>query len=114
MCWSRGLLKEGASMRTGQKTYRICSKKRFFIFLLLLVTVSFWVGGYVNAEDSDISASTAYVDVEVRSGDTLWRIAGAYNSEDKDIRQFIYEISEINDIKGGYIYPGDIIKIPVE
>jgi hypothetical protein len=118
MCAIGESMKEGVPMKAKRRTYghRVCLKKRFFIFLTLLIAGSFWAGGYVNADDagSDISAGMAYIEVEVSHGNTLWQIAGDHNPEGKDIRRFIYEISEINGIENGLIHPGDIIRIPVD
>lgn len=51
-----------------------------------------------------------YVSVEM--GDTLWSIAKDYAGS-KDIRQVVYEISELNNIHNNPIHIGDIIQIPL-
>ena len=58
--------------------------------------------------------TTTYVEHVVRSGETIWSIAGIY--VDKQILyldEFIWTINEANPNKGKYIYPGQIIKIPL-
>ena len=58
--------------------------------------------------------TTTYVEHVVRSGETIWSIAGIY--ADKQILyidEFIWTINKANPNKGKYIYPGQIIKIPL-
>lgn len=50
--------------------------------------------------------------VTVKNGDTLWSIASDY-SGDTEIRELIYSISVENNIEEASIYPGDVIKIPL-
>lgn len=47
----------------------------------------------------------------VRSGDTLWTIADEI-SDGYDLREVIYEIKKINDLKGDTIYPRDVLVLP--
>lgn len=46
----------------------------------------------------------------VARGDTLWEIA-AKNRGNIEIRRYIYEIKELNDI-GSTIYPGQVLLLP--
>lgn len=52
------------------------------------------------------------ITVVVESGDTLWSIASENKPYGKDLREFIYEISEINDIKDASITCGQTIVVP--
>lgn len=60
-------------------------------------------------------AKTEYstYDYLVVSNDTLWTIAGEICDEDKNIRNVIIDIKEINDIKDSTIYVGQTIKLPI-
>lgn len=53
----------------------------------------------------------------VKTGQTLWQIADRYMPEQEkteDIREFIFEITKANDIKGNeYLMPGDCLVIPL-
>lgn len=54
--------------------------------------------------------------VIVDEGDTLWSIASKANSESykkQDIRDIVYQIKEKNDLAMQYIYPGQILEVPV-
>ena len=48
----------------------------------------------------------------VRSGDTLWAIAGRFDPDGGDPRSFVYEISERNGLDGADIRPGQVLAIP--
>lgn len=73
------------------------------ILLLFKATISYQI------------AKTEYstYDYLVVSNDTLWTIAGEICDEDKNIRNVIIDIKEINDIKDSTIYVGQTIKLPI-
>lgn len=83
---------------------KIINKKRFisFIIVSLIILVSLF---------SVCLAKTEIVteDYIVSTGDTLWSIA-CENAE-TDIREYIYELREINNLNDCTIYPGQTIKI---
>ena len=84
--------------------------KRFmFLAILLISFISFTLFSTFKAYSKDIPQ---FDYITVHKGDTLWSIASNY-SADKDIREVIYNISKINNINDAVIYPGDIIKIPL-
>ncbi len=97
------------------KRYKIISKVRFYLFLItVLVICSITIMSIFSKDEvHSLSYDTDYYQVEVAEGDTLWDIALIYLVEDMDIRELIYEISELNENPSYYIYPGDIIKIPI-
>ena len=84
--------------------------KRFmFISILLISILVFASMATLNAYSKDIPQFD-YIDV--KEGDTLWSIASNY-SDNKEIREVIFEISQTNHIQNASIYPGDIIKVPL-
>ena len=92
------------------KKYILKNKKRFLLFLLVVFSIFYLlffvctIEGYKEME---------YKMINVSEGDTLWNIALKSNFEG-DIRQYIYEIKKINNLKGSNIYSGSTIKIPVD
>ncbi len=60
--------------------------------------------GQDNYEDNPLHAVTY--------GDTLWSIAEEYKDENDSIREFIYEIKKINNMRTSEIKPGDLLIIP--
>ncbi|MBN2285796.1 MAG: LysM peptidoglycan-binding domain-containing protein [Tissierellales bacterium] len=93
--------------------YRVYNEKRFkrFIFFsiaiigLILATTLYSLTAYSFNE-------TKYIEVPVRAGDTIWDIAIEYGTG-HSVRQIVYNIIELNHIEDALIYPGQIIKIPV-
>jgi len=92
------------------KGYVLKNPRRFcFVIMLLtmLITCTLFIS-IVNGADSGPS----YINVTVEKGDTLWDLAKEYN-KGGDIRMFIHQVRELNDLSGSVIIEGDVIKIPV-
>jgi len=54
-----------------------------------------------------------YVNYTVNAGDSLWSIAELYNIHDKDTREVIYDIRQVNGLATSMIYPGQTIQVPI-
>lgn len=93
--------------------YKVTNLKRFrrfmFISIFLLSIMIFSSVTTIKAYSKDIQQ---FDYISVKEGDTIWAIASKY-AKQKEIREIIYEISLVNDIKDSSIYPGDIIKVPL-
>ncbi len=101
-------------MREKKSKYRLKSRFRFTIFvifmMLMLVSVSNTILG-IN--DASSLTKPEYASIQIEDGDTLWDLASEYNQDGKDIRKFVYEICELNEISADSIYPGLNILIPI-
>lgn len=101
-------------MNAKKTTYRIKSRLRFTIFvaimMLSLVTVS---NTALGINDASSLTKPVYATIQIVAGDTLWDIASRYNQEGNDVRKFVYEICQLNEITADSIYPGQSILIPV-
>lgn len=97
-----------------RKKYRIKSRLRFTIFivvvLLITITAANTVFGFYNA---DGLSKQEYIQIQVEPGDTLWSIADNYMPDDMDRRKSVHIISSANDINASDLYPGQILQIPV-
>lgn len=50
----------------------------------------------------------------VHTGDTVWAVAERYaDCQVKTLNEFVFEISERNQLSGKQIYPGDKLVIPL-
>ena len=103
----------GRPYRSRRKAYRICSKRRFAGFLLIIIAAAFLAGFAFAEKPVRAAAPPVYAEVDIRAGDTLWQIAAEYKRDDADIRRFIYDIRQINDIRADELQPGRMILIPV-
>lgn len=101
-------------MKKSNKKYRIKSKSRFITFIVILLCLFAGIIGHVTGFDisTALARETVQTQIEVVPGDTLWDIAGHYKSEDKDIREAVYEICSANDITDGNITEGMVLSIP--
>lgn len=91
-------------------TIHIKNKKKLKkIRLLAIVILTFILMSNIKVYSKNIPE---YNFVCVEKGDTVWSIASMY-SHDTDIRKVVYDICKINNLQNSYIYPGDIIKVPV-
>ena len=80
--------------------------------ILAFITTVFLCGWGVNA--SVVSEQDAFKDVIVKEDDTLWEIASREIDNHKDVRIYIYQIKQINQITdSGNLVPGQVLHIPV-
>jgi nucleoid-associated protein YgaU len=68
-------------------------------------------GGTVRAESVPAAAPLATASVTVEQGDSLWVIAQRLAPE-RDPRDVIHEIRELNGLGGNLIQPGQVLLVP--
>lgn len=80
------------------------------VIIGILIAVVFYLG-IVHADPlSDQSQVTV---IQVRSGDTVWKIAAAHSTERQDIREIVSVIRQLNQLDhNGQIQPGQSLKVP--
>ena len=49
----------------------------------------------------------------MRSGETLWKIAGDHTADGADVRDTVDDIKAMNSLDGSKIFPGDRLIIPL-
>ncbi|QZY56940.1 LysM peptidoglycan-binding domain-containing protein [Crassaminicella profunda] len=97
------------------KQLRIVNKFRFVYSLVIILLVSYCC--YSTIFKINIAEGTnelKCVKIHIKYGDTLWELAKKFTPKEKDIRKTIYEISIINELDSLDLYPGQIIKIPID
>ena len=97
-----------------RKRYRIKNRVRFASFIvisLLLVCTIFNTA--LGFNDALALSEQQYIEIQVKSGDTLWTIADEYMPDDMDVREAVYVICETNDIDANTLYAGQTLNIPV-
>jgi nucleoid-associated protein YgaU len=93
--------------------------RRTVLILLVAVIVFFFTAFFlaksIHANANQLKTGTkGFVSYEIKSGDTLWDIAGKYISEDyPSIPELVKAIEKTNNIRNGKIYAGNYIIIPV-
>jgi len=110
-----------ADFRTTQAPARLRLTRRgrivfFGIPAMLLVAALLSLAGFITspAKASDSQSELrppVAVTVTVQPGQSLWGIAGAAAPE-RDPRDVISEIIQLNDLRGGRIQPGQQLFVP--
>lgn len=97
--------------KKGGENMRIANKKKFVrsttIAILLLM-------GLFNISIAKSNKEAETIDYTIARGQTLWSIAREYTPNNKDIRDTIHEIRELNNLTDATIYEGQTIKIKIE
>ena len=95
---------------------KIVNLKRFSMFVIggILMIILF-----ISILDTKSLSRTEinYIEFTVSSNDTLWRIANIVkenniNYNNKDVREIIFEIKQINNLKNSNLYNNQVITIP--
>ncbi|MBR2546933.1 MAG: LysM peptidoglycan-binding domain-containing protein [Eubacterium sp.] len=109
-------ISERAAVRKRRRNHHrhIVNRIRFTILLVAAILMITMAGGMmIGSYNAEGSSKTSYEMITVQYGDTLWEIAECYKPADKDIRDFMYEICDYNNISAGEIFQGQNLMIPV-
>lgn len=85
---------------------RIVNKKRFISVVTILTIVVITLFSKCSA-----TKKVETEEITVSAGDTLWSIACEYKKSGQDVREYLYNVRELNELNDCIIYPGQVIKI---
>lgn len=95
---------------------KIVNLKRFSMFVIGVILMIIL---FISILDTKSLSRTEinYIEFTVSSNDTLWRIANIVkenniNYNNKDVREIIFEIKQINNLKNSNLYNNQVITIP--
>lgn len=88
---------------------RIVNRKRFIRSIAILIFLLVGLFNFSIAKSNTTEAEI--INYTIDPGETLWSIAKKYTPNNKDIRQTIYEIEELNNLDNATIYAGQTIQI---
>jgi len=97
-----------------RKVYRLKDGKRLLSVVLIFVAALVFL---CTLARTVVNAQTAAepLRVIVQPGDSLWSIADAHNHDGQvDIRQYIYQIKEVNNLSTSSLEPGQVLIIPAK
>ena len=109
-------ISERAAIRKRRRSHHrhVINRFRFTVFLVIAIMVfSIASGMILGTFDAEGSSKPTYEMITIQYGDTLWEIAECYKPADRDVRDFMYEICDYNNISAGEIYQGQNIMVPV-
>lgn len=86
-------------------------KKVGIIFTVLLAMFCLLACGAVN-EKQIMAVPSGYIEVYVKTGDTVWQIASEHLPKHMDIRTMTKKIEEASGTDG-YIQPGQKLRVPM-
>lgn len=95
--------------------YRIVDPVRFFIFILVTVMfVAFFSISVINSNKAEAASIDTFMQVEIQEYDSLWSLAEQYCNVNMDLRDYIDDICNINDIDSNdMLHPGDVLFVPL-
>ena len=100
--------------KTSRGKYVVKSKFRFTVFLVIMILCIFTaISTLLGFNTANSASMTQYNQVQVESGDTIWNIAKEYAPANKDVRQVVYDICDLNDMSADELTAGESIIVPV-
>lgn len=93
---------------------RIKNRKKFIRGLLIIIAIISLFACKLTFSFSEKSYKTIYVS----NGETLWQIAESEQKnndyyKDKDIREIVYSIKNINKLENSTLYEGQVLLVAV-
>lgn len=82
------------------------------VILILLIMTAFWLFhgfGLVEAEEE-----SRYRVIEIKGGDSLWELARKHRKPNRDLRETIDVIRDVNGLKDSRLLPGQQLKVPID
>ncbi|MEG0292351.1 MAG: LysM peptidoglycan-binding domain-containing protein [Anaerovoracaceae bacterium] len=99
-----------------KKRFKIKSKLKFTMFIAMMIICTVMatntVLGFNDAKANAVNEQS--YEIEISNGDTLWNIATSHKSENTDLREAIYKICKVNNIKAHDLDVGMKIIIPTD
>lgn len=95
------------------KRIRIANKFKLTISLFILIFAIYCILMFTfnKASGEELEEYKKYI---VKKGDTIWEIALINMNTNKDVRELVYDIYNVNNIGGSEnIYPGQLLLLPV-
>ncbi|SNS91434.1 LysM domain-containing protein [Geodermatophilus pulveris] len=99
----------------GEARLRLTRRGRALVGALALggaVALGAWVAPVVGGDAGGELRLAGGSSVVVREGDTVWSIAGEVAGDTRDVRAVVHAITEINDLEGSAVVPGQVLELP--
>ena len=81
--------------------------------LAMVIVCSIFLNSIVTQAAPSKETYKYYTSIQIKSGDTLWEIAGRYmTNEYKDRKEYMKEVCSINHISENEIHAGQFLVVP--
>lgn len=100
-------------MQRKRRRLVLTNKAKVLLFMLVLSSVYLMITAFTPQPDDAEASYITEQTVLVRTGDTLWEIAKENNPEQKNVRKWVDEIMEYNEMTNATVYPGEKIILPL-
>ena len=87
--------------------------RRVVVIVICIFVLSFSIFQSTMVVKASEDKHISYRSIEIKVGDTLWKIAEENCPCNIDIEEYLEEIKETNDITMDYIVQGNYLLIPV-
>lgn len=98
---------------TIRRTWQVKSKLRLSLFITFILILIISLASALMLKGKAMGAPDHYITWDVTEGDTLWSIARSSLPLRRDIRDYISEIKEYNQLQTSNIIAGRQLQIPV-
>ncbi|HHY82802.1 MAG TPA: LysM peptidoglycan-binding domain-containing protein [Clostridiales bacterium] len=96
-----------------RKTLKVVSRFRLCLFITIILLIIITIFSFFLLKGKAQDMPDYFVSWNVNKGDTLWTIAKVYLPKGRDIRDYIMEIQEWNEMDTPNIIEGQQLSIPV-
>ena len=84
------------------------------ILVTMTLIIALWTMTPLASSNPYLDVGT-YVDIDVKSGDTVWGIATKYVTDGDDIRDLTQAIKQLNGLNNNtQIFAGQVLKVPIK
>src|SRR5690554_2581202 len=88
-----------------QKKRRLAKVSVFLLVWCIMIGLTIFQGSIAQGENKAMQT------VVVNSGDTLWTLAKRYAPTDQDLRSYVEQIRNQNNLSQSIIYPGQTLDL---
>lgn len=85
---------------------RIKDEKKFITSISISLILIILLIVFIVTLPKEIKYTQSYKTITVLEKETLWNIAEEYKKPNQDIRDYIYQIKELNNMDSAMIYEG--------
>lgn len=106
-----------ANERLTRRAQKVQMEKRLIVVIsIIVVSLGILLGSSISAFASAREKAQLhkyYTSVQLRQGDSLWKLAGEYASTDQSEQEFIDEVCEVNGIsESNTLHSGQYLVVP--